>query len=123
MAGFLSAESKRLFLKIHEADWEKTVRITDYFEIIKNRKDIREINQRCVWNVHYFDAFSPSVQPELWEKSVLQNIYEGLKSGGFFVTYSAKGSVRRNLIDIGFRVEKLPGPPGKREMLRGIKPE
>lgn len=69
----------------------------------------------------YFDAFGPRVQPELWKASVFEQMFAALKPEGVLVTYSAKGEVRRTMQKLGFTVERLPGPPGKREMLRGIK--
>lgn len=70
----------------------------------------------------YYDAFGPRVQPELWELDCFLKMYSGLKPKGCLVTYCAKGQVRRNMVEAGFQVEKLPGPPGKREMLRAWKP-
>lgn len=113
---------KDIFMQLHESEWNKPVILNPYFTLHKRQKDFREIDRKNYWHVFYFDAFSPRVQPELWELSVLKRIFEGLQPGGIFVTYSAKGSVRRNLVKAGFQVERLPGPPGKREMLRGIKP-
>ena len=72
-------------------------------------------------NLIYFDAFGPRVQPELWTEEVFQIMYEALKKDGVLVTYSAKGSVRRAMQAVGFSVERLEGPPGKREMLRATK--
>ena len=69
----------------------------------------------------FFDAFGPRVQPELWAKPVLQKLYNIMSKNGVWVTYSCKGSVRRDLQSIGFEVEKIPGPPGKRNMLRAFK--
>lgn len=69
----------------------------------------------------YFDAFGPRVQPELWTKEIFEKMFCALKNNGVLVTYSAKGSVRRTMQSVGFTVERLPGPPGKREMLRAIK--
>jgi tRNA U34 5-methylaminomethyl-2-thiouridine-forming methyltransferase MnmC len=73
------------------------------------------------YDVVYFDAFAPQFQPELWRFEVLNNFCKGLKKGGIFVTYSSKGQVRRDLEKAGIKVEKVPGPPGKREMIRGTK--
>src|SRR5690554_479488 len=69
----------------------------------------------------YFDAFGPRVQPELWETSIFEQMFAALKPNGVLVTYSAKGEVRRIMQRVGFTVERLPGPPGKREMLRAVK--
>ncbi len=74
------------------------------------------------FDVIYMDAFSPSTQPELWEPEILQKLATMLAPGGYLVTYCAKGSVRRGLAAAGLETERLPGPPGKREMLRARKP-
>jgi tRNA U34 5-methylaminomethyl-2-thiouridine-forming methyltransferase MnmC len=118
----LDPSEQMAFEAIHKAAWESAIEITPYFSIIKHKDDIARLNKTDAWDVHFFDAFSPRVQPGLWTKEVLERIYNALKPGGYFVTYSSKGSVRRLLQDIGFDTEKLPGPPGKREMLRAIKP-
>jgi tRNA U34 5-methylaminomethyl-2-thiouridine-forming methyltransferase MnmC len=74
------------------------------------------------FNLCWFDAFSPRYQPELWTEAIFAKVVLLLAPGGYLVTYSAKGEVKRNLIAAGFDLEKLPGPPGKREMLRARKP-
>ncbi|MDG1333452.1 MAG: tRNA (5-methylaminomethyl-2-thiouridine)(34)-methyltransferase MnmD [Crocinitomicaceae bacterium] len=75
------------------------------------------------YDVIYFDAFGPRAQSEMWEIAILQNMFDGLQEGGMLVTYCAKGQFKRDLKSIGFEVESLPGPPGKREMTRAWKPE
>ena len=72
-------------------------------------------------DVVFFDAFGPDKQPEMWTSSMFRKVADLTASGGILVTYSAKGEVRRRLIAAGFSVERLPGPPGKREMIRGTK--
>ena len=116
----LEPEEQDLFARLHAAPWEKPIKISPYFHIIKRQRDFREIDRKNFWHVFYHDAFSPRVQPHLWETSLFRLIRRGMIKDGVWVTYSAKGSVRRNLIEAGFKVEKLPGPPGKREMLRAI---
>ena len=69
----------------------------------------------------YFDGFAPIAQPELWTKEVFENIYLLMASPGVLVTYCSKGGVRRAMQAAGFSVEKLSGPPGKREMIRAVK--
>jgi len=69
----------------------------------------------------YFDAFGARVQPELWTETIFEIMYKAMKKGGVLVTYSAKGSARRAMQAVGFEVERLEGPPGKREMLRATK--
>ena len=73
------------------------------------------------FNLVYFDAFAPQVQPRLWQQDVFEKIYRSMADGGVLVTYSARGEVRRTLQKAGFEVERLPGPRGKREMLRATK--
>jgi tRNA U34 5-methylaminomethyl-2-thiouridine-forming methyltransferase MnmC len=84
--------------------------------------DLREVQlQDTVYDLVYFDAFSPAVQPELWTEEIFRMIYQSMKEGACLVTYSVKGSVTRALKSAGFCLEKLPGPPGKREMTRATK--
>lgn len=109
------------FEDLHRVEWEKTIKINPYFNLKKLNSDLKDFQSESLYDLIYFDAFGPRVQPELWEKTILQNMYDALKPQGIWVTYSCKGSVRRDLQDIGFQVEKIPGPPGKREMLRATK--
>jgi tRNA U34 5-methylaminomethyl-2-thiouridine-forming methyltransferase MnmC len=74
------------------------------------------------FDVVYFDAFSPESQPELWSSYIFEKLYGAMRQGGLLVTYCAKGEVKRTLKKIGFTLESLPGPPGKREMTRATKP-
>ncbi len=73
------------------------------------------------YHVIYFDAFSPETQPDIWEINVFKKLYNSIKPGGILTTYSCKGQVKRVLMQAGFRIEKLPGPPGKREFLRAFR--
>lgn len=113
---------------LHEAPWEEEVCLTPTFRLLKLRRDLTSWQAdderpplRC--DVVYFDAFAPEKQPALWTPAVFRNLYRCLTSGGILTTYCAKGAVRRLMQDIGFRMERLPGPPGgKREILRATKP-
>ncbi len=109
------------FEDLHMTEWEKMVEINPLFSLKKIKSDLTDFQSESLYDLIYFDAFGPRVQPELWEKPILHNMYDALKPQGIWVTYSCKGSVRRDLLDIGFQVEKIPGPPGKREMLRAVK--
>ena len=111
------------FLKMHECNWKKSSAITNYFSLHKQQKDFMQIEDQDAFNLIYFDAFGARVQPELWTESIFSKMYQALKLNGVLVTYAAKGSVRRAMLAVGFRVERLPGPPGKREMLRATKIE
>lgn len=114
-------ERKSDFLKLHQVAWEEDVYLNDHFTIRKTRKFFEEIDKKEAFDVIYFDAFAPSAQPELWEEAVLAKMYDALRPEGVLVTYCAKGVVKRRLKGLGFTVESLPGPPGKREMTRAIK--
>jgi tRNA U34 5-methylaminomethyl-2-thiouridine-forming methyltransferase MnmC len=114
--------SRNEFREIHEAPWDQAVGLTGSFTLKKIHADIAGfIPAETGFDVVYFDAFSPDVQPDLWTQEVLGPIGNWLKPGGILVTYSCKGSVKRILKANGFKVEKLPGPPGKRTVLRGIR--
>ncbi len=119
-----------LFLQLHKADWDAgVVEVTENFTIRKCKSDIVEWlrNAQCtmhnvqLFDVVFFDAFSPDAQPELWTEEVFRNVYALMKTGGVLMTYCAKGDVRRAMLAAGFKVEKLQGPPGKRHILKAGK--
>jgi len=109
------------FSKIHEVAWEKPAVISEYFTLTKEEKLFKDISASNQFDLIFFDAFGARVQPELWTESIFEKMFHAIKEEGVLVTYSAKGSVRRAMQAVGFRVERLPGPPGKREMLRARK--
>lgn len=109
------------FNKMHESEWEVSCSISDNFELTKQQKDFMEIKDENVYDLIYFDAFGARVQPELWTESIFKIMFDALQENGVLVTYAAKGSVRRAMLAVGFTVERLDGPPGKREMLRARK--
>lgn len=113
-------DAKELFTAIHAAEWEIATVIRENFSLqkIKSTLDTLEFPERSV-DLVYFDAFGPRVQPEMWTLDVFQKIARWMKPNGVFVTYCAKGQVKRDLRSAGFTVETLAGPPGKREMVRG----
>lgn len=111
----------RIFAKLHKLPWEQRSEITENFSLTKQKKFFHEINDSSSYDLIYFDAFGARVQPELWTEEIFEIMYKALRPEGILVTYSAKGSVRRAMQQVGFQVEKLPGPPGKREMLRAAK--
>ncbi|MFB6342051.1 tRNA (5-methylaminomethyl-2-thiouridine)(34)-methyltransferase MnmD [Saccharicrinis sp. FJH62] len=112
---------RELFSDIHQAPWNLVSEITDRFSILKLEADLtQEIDlENC--DLVYFDAFAPEKQPEMWDEAIFETIYGAMNKGGILVTYCAKGEVRRRMQRAGFNVERLPGPPGKREMLRARK--
>ncbi len=115
------AEFKTLFESLHRAPWNEEVHIDEGFILKKQEIRVSDFQESGAFDLIYFDAFGPRVQPELWTETIFEKMYGALGSKGVLVTYSAKGSVRRALQAVGFMVERLPGPPGKREMLRAIK--
>ena len=110
-----------VFEKMHQTPWEQTEIITEAFQLKKRKQTFETLEDQDQHNLIYFDAFGARVQPELWEEPIFEKMYRALKAGGVLVTYAAKGSVRRAMQAVGFKVERLPGPPGKREMLRAVK--
>lgn len=114
-------DAVEVFQKLHSSSWEMPVEISKDITLHKQKKFFSEINDRALYDLIYFDAFGARVQPELWTEEIFEKMFRALKSGGILVTYAAKGSVRRAMLQVGFQVEKLPGPPGKREMLRAYK--
>ncbi|MEZ4859304.1 MAG: tRNA (5-methylaminomethyl-2-thiouridine)(34)-methyltransferase MnmD [Flavobacteriaceae bacterium] len=109
------------FMKLHKTPWEESIQISEKFVLKKRKQFFSEIEDKNVFHIIYFDAFGARVQPELWTETIFKKMYEALKKEGLLVTYAAKGSVKRAMQQAGFKVEKLPGPPGKREMLRAVK--
>ena len=110
-----------IFTDMHEANWEEKVAISDDFSLTKRQQLFQEINDEDAYNLIYFDAFGFRVQPELWSLEVFQKMYNALKINGVIVTYACRSSIKNAMIECGFKVEKLPGAPGKREMLRAKK--
>jgi tRNA U34 5-methylaminomethyl-2-thiouridine-forming methyltransferase MnmC len=104
------------------SDWDKLIEVDSRFKLTKHNKDIlEETLTDNYFDIVYFDAFSPESQPELWSASLFEKIYESMTGQAVLVTYCAKGEVKRILKKIGFTLESLPGPPGKREMTRATK--
>ncbi len=113
-----------LFAWLHASPWEIAVQSPSHshFQLLKLQSKIEDLDLSTSVNLIYFDAFAPEKQPELWTYVIFKKMYHLLSPEGILVTYSAKGDVRRTMIRAGFQVEKLPGPPMKREMLRAMKP-
>lgn len=110
-----------VFEEMHSQPWNKANKISPLFSLEKQERFFNQINSEDEFNLIYFDAFGARVQPELWTEEIFESMYKALQEQGVLVTYAAKGSVRRAMQAVGFSVERLPGPPGKREMLRAIK--
>ncbi|HEY4789060.1 MAG TPA: tRNA (5-methylaminomethyl-2-thiouridine)(34)-methyltransferase MnmD [Bacteroidales bacterium] len=117
---YLNSDEKT-FKALHNAPWNKKTEITPDFQLYKIKENLLDYSFTDSYDLVYFDAFSPSRQPELWSEDVFGKLFENMNENGILTTYCAKGAVRRILEKVGFKVERLSGPPGKREMLRAIK--
>jgi Uncharacterized conserved protein len=110
------------FLELHKTAWNHpAVLEKDCFLLNKWQRDFTSWRFTGKYDLIFFDAFAPDKQPEMWEEDLFQKLFETLNKDGILVTYCAKGEVRRRLQRSGFQVERIPGPPGKREMLRARK--
>ena len=109
------------FNRLHESGWNKALAFTENLIVRKLNSPLQEFNDRTKFDLIFYDAFAPAAQPELWTTPIFEKLFHLLKTGGAVVTYCSKGDVRRAMIAAGFTVKKLPGPPGKREMLRATK--
>ena len=114
-------DSQTIYNALHNAVWEASVTISDRFELTKRQQKFEDIIDENNFDLVYFDAFGPRVQPDLWTEDLFTKMYRALKLGGVLTTYCAQGAARRAMQAVGFEVERLPGPPGKREMLRATK--
>ncbi len=119
----ISPKHSQLFKQLHTSNWNEPSIISSNFKLTKQKQLFFDISANNDFNIIYFDAFGPRVQPKLWTEVMFKKMYKALKNKGVLVTYSAKGSVRRAMQSVGFVVERLEGPPGKREMLRATKIE
>ncbi|MGA3014459.1 MAG: tRNA (5-methylaminomethyl-2-thiouridine)(34)-methyltransferase MnmD [Bacteroidales bacterium] len=114
----------KVFQALHDAQWDIDVNISDHFTLFKMRGDLKDLKlQDSIYDLVYFDAFGPDVQPDLWTEEIFTVLFRSMKKNACLVTYSVKGSVKRALKTAGFILEKLPGPPGKREITRATKKE
>jgi len=118
---FFPDKGQDYFSLLHECRWEEACRISDNFNLLKIRADFSEILTGRVFDIVYYDAFSPGKQAELWSFDILSKAASLLKPGGIFLTYSAKGQLKRDLEKLGFTVEHRPGPAGKRHISRAVK--
>ncbi len=114
-------DKKSIFEKMHRIPFAEEIMISDNFNIEKRNIFFNEIADIEQFDLIYFDAFGFRVQPELWSTEIFQKMYGALKDNGVLVTYAARGVVKRSMKEVGFTVEKLAGPPGKREMMRAFK--
>jgi tRNA U34 5-methylaminomethyl-2-thiouridine-forming methyltransferase MnmC len=116
-----SPDAEVLFRSLHEAPWATAVDITPAFRLTKRKVSLLEATfAPGSFDLIYFDAFAPNKQPEMWTYAVLETVVHTLREGGMFVTYCARGQLKRDLKALGLTVETLAGPPGKKEMVRGV---
>ncbi|MEZ5058705.1 MAG: tRNA (5-methylaminomethyl-2-thiouridine)(34)-methyltransferase MnmD [Saprospiraceae bacterium] len=106
------------FMHLHQLDWNQQHFINENFQFQKINQTFQTINDTDLYDIIYFDAFAPESQPELWNEELLAKMFAALKTGGLLTTYCAKGVVKRTFKKVGFTLETLQGPPGKREMIR-----
>lgn len=117
-----SLNTLNLFQKLHRARWSTNEEISEEFTLTKKEAAIQTISfAPGTFNVVYFDAFAPNKQPEMWNYAILEKVVHFLAVGGVFVTYCAKGQLKRDLRSLNMQVETLPGPPGKKEMVKALK--
>jgi tRNA U34 5-methylaminomethyl-2-thiouridine-forming methyltransferase MnmC len=118
----LNSKTGISFLAFSRLSWETEHKLNSKFKLIKHQTLFEQFSRNHFFDLIYYDAFGAHAQPNLWEKHWMKKCYDLLNKGGVWVSFCAKGSVRRALQEAGFTVERLPGPPGKREMLRAVKP-
>ncbi|NUY79422.1 tRNA (5-methylaminomethyl-2-thiouridine)(34)-methyltransferase MnmD [Flavobacterium sp. MAH-1] len=109
------------FATMHESDWEIPIAISQNFTLTKRKQFFHEIDDVDQFDLIYFDAFGYRVQPELWSTEIFTKMFTALNQKGVLVTYAARSPIKRAMTEAGFTVEKLAGPPGKREMFRAAK--
>lgn len=117
----VSRDYQHDFELLHTSTWNIPVKISDQFTLTKLQADFTKINLQDPFDVIYFDAFSPEKQPEMWTEELFGKIFKITGENAVLTTYCSKGTVKRALISSGFTVKKIPGPPGKREILRAVK--
>lgn len=116
---YIDRKYRPMFFDMHTCEWN-TWKETGKLRFRKLRMDVSQCLPEGKYDIVYYDAFSPNVQPELWTEQLFRGLSSVMKPGASLVTYCCKGEVQRCLADAGFRVEKCKGPQGKREMLRAI---
>ena len=118
----LEASEKQVdFEKMHASNWEEKIAINSNFTLTKRKQSFEEISDENTFDLIYFDAFGFTVQPELWNEVIFEIMYKSLKNRGILTTYACRTSIKKAMQHAGFQTLKLPGAPGKREMLRALK--
>ncbi len=117
----IDASESSIFKQMHECSWEFKNKLSTTFTLTKRKQFFQNIQDDATFDVIYFDAFGYRVQPELWSEAIFAAMFKALQPSGVLVTYACRTSIKNAMISAGFSVEKLPGAPGKREMLRATK--
>lgn len=116
-----SLEKQVDFEKMHASNWEDEIVINPNFTLTKRKLSFADISDENTFDLIYFDAFGFTVQPELWNEAIFEIMYKSLKDRGILTTYACRTSIKNAMQHAGFQTLKLPGAPGKREMLRALK--
>jgi tRNA U34 5-methylaminomethyl-2-thiouridine-forming methyltransferase MnmC len=116
-----AAGQQQVFNRMHACEWEREAILNNNFTLIKRKQHFKDINDTEAFDLIYFDAFGYHAQPELWSKEIFDIMYKALKPNGILVTYACRTVIKKAMQEAGFTTKKLPGPPGKREMLQGKK--
>lgn len=116
-----SLENQLFYMQMMLTPWNKEFLINENFLIHKRNEDILNVKFSKIFDLIYFDAFSPKIQPEMWTVDIFQKLFKCLNIGGILVTYASSGIVKQNLRSVGFIVERLQGPPHKHHMIRARK--
>lgn len=114
-------KSTESFSALHASNWGVPHAFSDAFTLLKLNTKFEDFRLEDSFDIVYYDAFGPNTQPSLWQEAMLERVFFNMRKHGVFLTYSSKGEFRRALKRVGFSVEKIPGPPGKREMTRAFK--
>ena len=110
-----------LFTLMHDCEWNTSVSVTPYFSFIKKQTNLAAFSTNQLFNIVFFDAFAPDIQPDLWTAAVFKKLYTAMETNAVLTTYCSKSIVRKAMTEAGLKVEKIPGPPHKREMVRAIR--
>jgi tRNA U34 5-methylaminomethyl-2-thiouridine-forming methyltransferase MnmC len=114
-------DSEAAFKQMHQSSWNTSLTLSPAFSLYKGLTAMQEFQSPHLFNLLYYDAFAPTVQPELWTTEIFKKLFNCMEPGGVLVTYCSKGAVRRALTEAGFSVQKIPGPAHKREMIRSVR--
>ncbi|VBB46080.1 conserved hypothetical protein [uncultured Paludibacter sp.] len=114
----IDSSKQNEFERLHTSEWNTWTEITSYFLLKKINEDFTKLILQEKFDVIYFDAFSPEKQPEMWTEEMFKKLYLSAEKNAVLTTYCCKGAVKRAMKAAGFNTEKIPGPIGKREILR-----